>query len=63
MERVETAAPKYDRPRMTTGAPYETEALAGFGAPGAIRVTVGTLEQTDLFAQAFRRVAAATSAA
>ena len=37
--------------------------LAGFGAPGAIRVTVGTLEQTDLFAQAFRRVAAATSAA
>jgi histidinol-phosphate aminotransferase len=32
--------------------------LAGFGAPGAIRVTVGTLEETDLFAQAFRRIAA-----
>jgi len=37
--------------------------LAGFGAPGAVRVTVGALEETDLFAQAFRRVAAATSAA
>jgi histidinol-phosphate aminotransferase len=36
--------------------------LAGFGAPGAIRVTVGMPEETDLFAQAFRRVAAATSA-
>jgi histidinol-phosphate aminotransferase len=36
--------------------------LAGFGAPGAIRVTVGTLEETDLFAQAFRRVAAASPA-
>jgi histidinol-phosphate aminotransferase len=35
--------------------------LAGFGAPGAIRVTVGTLEETDLFAQAFRRVAATAS--
>ena len=32
--------------------------LAGFGAPGAIRVTVGTPEETDLFARAFRRVAA-----
>jgi histidinol-phosphate aminotransferase len=37
--------------------------LAGFGAPGAIRVTVGTPEETDLFAQAFRRVAAASPAA
>ena len=34
--------------------------LAGFGAPGAIRVTVGTLEETDLFAQAFRRVSVAS---
>ena len=32
--------------------------LGAFGAPGAIRVTVGTLEETDLFEQAFRRVAA-----
>ena len=37
--------------------------LAGFGAPGAIRVTVGTPEEIDLFAQAFRRVAAASTAA
>jgi histidinol-phosphate aminotransferase len=36
--------------------------LAGFGAPGAIRVTVGTPEENDLFAQAFRRVAAASPA-
>jgi histidinol-phosphate aminotransferase len=37
--------------------------LGPFGAPGAIRVTVGTLEETDLFAQAFRRVAATASPA
>jgi histidinol-phosphate aminotransferase len=37
--------------------------LGAFGSPGAIRVTVGTLEETDLFAQAFRRVSAALSAA
>jgi histidinol-phosphate aminotransferase len=33
--------------------------LGPFGAPGAIRVTVGTREETEVFAQAFRRVAAA----
>jgi histidinol-phosphate aminotransferase len=32
--------------------------LAGFGAPGAIRVTVGTKEENELFAQAFGRVQA-----
>ena len=32
--------------------------LAPFGAPGAIRVTVGTLEETEFFVEAFRRVAA-----
>ena len=32
--------------------------LAGFGAPGAIRVTVGTTEENELFAQALRRVRA-----
>jgi histidinol-phosphate aminotransferase len=32
--------------------------LAGFGAPGAIRVTVGTPEENELFAQALRRVRA-----
>jgi len=30
--------------------------LAPFGAPGAIRVTVGTKEENELFAQALRRV-------
>ena len=30
--------------------------LAPFGAPGAIRVTVGTKEENELFAQAFGRV-------
>jgi histidinol-phosphate/aromatic aminotransferase/cobyric acid decarboxylase-like protein len=30
--------------------------LAPFGAPGAIRVTVGTQEENELFAQAFARV-------
>ena len=30
--------------------------LAAFGAPGAIRVTVGTKEENELFAQAFGRV-------
>jgi histidinol-phosphate aminotransferase len=30
-------------------------ALAGFGAPGAIRVTAGTDEENELFAQALRR--------
>ena len=32
--------------------------LAPFGAPGAIRVTVGTKEENELFAQALRRVTA-----
>jgi histidinol-phosphate aminotransferase len=32
--------------------------LAPFGAPGAIRVTVGTREENELFAQAFGRVTA-----
>jgi histidinol-phosphate aminotransferase len=32
--------------------------LAPFGAPGAIRVTVGTKEENELFAQAFGRVQA-----
>ena len=32
--------------------------LAPFGAPGAIRVTVGTHEENALFAQALRRVPA-----
>jgi histidinol-phosphate/aromatic aminotransferase/cobyric acid decarboxylase-like protein len=32
--------------------------LAPFGAPGAIRVTVGTREENDLFAEALRRVTA-----
>jgi histidinol-phosphate aminotransferase len=32
--------------------------LAPFGAPGAIRVTVGTPEENDLFAEALRRVTA-----
>jgi histidinol-phosphate aminotransferase len=32
--------------------------LAAFGAPGAIRVTVGTAEENELFAVAFRRVLA-----
>jgi histidinol-phosphate aminotransferase len=32
--------------------------LAPFGAPGAIRVTVGTKEENELFAQAFARVQA-----
>lgn len=32
--------------------------LAPFGAPGAIRVTVGTVEENELFAQAMRRVTA-----
>ena len=32
--------------------------LAAFGAPGAIRVTVGTKEEDELFAQAFGRVQA-----
>jgi histidinol-phosphate aminotransferase len=30
--------------------------LAPFGAPGAIRVTVGTSEENDLFAAALERV-------
>jgi histidinol-phosphate aminotransferase len=30
--------------------------LAPFGAPGAIRVTVGTAEENDLFAAALERV-------
>jgi len=30
--------------------------LGGFGAPGAIRVTVGTPEENELFADALRRV-------
>jgi histidinol-phosphate aminotransferase len=33
--------------------------LAGFGAPGAIRVTVGTDEENELFAAALQRVTAA----
>ncbi|HEU4449149.1 MAG TPA: histidinol-phosphate transaminase [Gaiellaceae bacterium] len=37
--------------------------LGPFGAPGAIRVTVGTGEEIELFAGAFRRVAAASPAA
>lgn len=32
--------------------------LGPFGAPGAIRVTVGTVEENELFAQAMRRVTA-----
>ncbi len=32
--------------------------LGAFGAPGAIRVTVGTREENELFAQALRRVTA-----
>jgi histidinol-phosphate aminotransferase len=32
--------------------------LGPFGAPDAIRVTVGTTEESDLFADAFRRVSA-----
>ncbi|MGH2996231.1 MAG: aminotransferase class I/II-fold pyridoxal phosphate-dependent enzyme, partial [Gaiellaceae bacterium] len=32
--------------------------LAPFGAPGAMRVTVGTREENDLFAEALRRVTA-----
>ena len=32
--------------------------LAPFGAPGAIRVTVGTKEENELFAQALRRMTA-----
>ena len=36
--------------------------LGPFGAPGAIRVTVGTLEETEFFAEAFRRVAATAAA-
>ncbi|MGH3022768.1 MAG: histidinol-phosphate transaminase [Gaiellaceae bacterium] len=36
--------------------------LGPFGAPGAIRITVGTLEETELFAEAFRRAAAASPA-
>jgi len=32
--------------------------LAPFGAPGAVRVTVGTKEENELFAQAFGRVQA-----
>jgi histidinol-phosphate aminotransferase len=34
--------------------------LAGFGAPGAIRVTVGTDEENELFAAALQRVAGGT---
>ena len=33
--------------------------LTGFGAPGAIRVTVGTAEENELFGAALRRVAPA----
>jgi histidinol-phosphate aminotransferase len=36
--------------------------LAGFGAPGAIRVTVGTPEENAIFAEALGKVAAATPA-
>ena len=32
--------------------------LGPFGAPGAIRITVGSREENELFAQAMRRVAA-----
>jgi histidinol-phosphate aminotransferase len=32
--------------------------LAPFGAPGALRVTVGTLEENELFARAMQRVTA-----
>jgi len=35
--------------------------LGPFGAPGAIRVTVGTKEENELFAQALRRVSAPAS--
>jgi len=35
--------------------------LASFGAPRAIRVTVGTKEENELFAQALRRVSAPAS--
>jgi histidinol-phosphate/aromatic aminotransferase/cobyric acid decarboxylase-like protein len=34
-------------------------ALTGFGAPGAIRVTVGSDEENDYFGAALRRVAPA----
>jgi len=34
--------------------------LAPFGAPGAIRVTVGTSEENELFANALERVLART---
>jgi histidinol-phosphate aminotransferase len=33
--------------------------LTGFGAPGAVRVTVGTAEENELFGEALRRVALA----
>ena len=32
--------------------------LGPFGAPGAIRITVGSREENELFAEAMRRVAA-----
>jgi histidinol-phosphate aminotransferase len=38
-------------------------ALTGFGAPGAIRVTVGTDEENEYFGSALRRVAAGSPAA
>jgi histidinol-phosphate aminotransferase len=37
--------------------------LAPFGAPGAIRVTVGTSEENDLFATALERVLASAKIA
>jgi histidinol-phosphate/aromatic aminotransferase/cobyric acid decarboxylase-like protein len=36
--------------------------LAGFGAPDAIRVTVGTPDENALFADALERVRSATTA-
>jgi len=36
--------------------------LAGFGAPGAIRVTVGTAEENEIFGEALGHVLAGASA-
>jgi histidinol-phosphate aminotransferase len=36
--------------------------LHGFGAPGAIRVTIGTHEENDFFAQALGRIGATAEA-
>jgi histidinol-phosphate aminotransferase len=35
--------------------------LAGFGAPGAVRITVGTPDENAFFAEALASVMAATS--